>query len=614
MRGAFALEIEDNGEARAAMDAAVERLRADIDEQGGQLEEAYTPVLDALGELDAIRAEVDAVPPEQLTLGNVDMASNNFDRYTELMELLFAANRQVTYTIDDEDLRRGVEIYDLSAQQTDVMARLVRALIIPRVTGDQLINQGPEVRAIAEAASLLRSNSNAIRVKAQGDYAPLAEELFADGPLVDLPELADEAIATGTVDVGAVATASTGTVPELFHPTVFRDGVAEVLGGKAEDARAEADGLLQRYVILATVAVLLAGLATWLVSRSITRPLRSLTRQARSMARETLPEAVGEILAAPLGEDVRIPQVPPVVVKTRDEVGDVVEALNTVQASALDLAIEQAVLRRNIADSFVNLGRRNQNLLGRQLDFITSLEAHEVEPDVLDSLFRLDHLATRMRRNAESLLVLAGVKPRRRWASPQRVIDVIKAALGEVEDYQRVLANDIEPATVAGASAADLSHLLAEFVENALVFSPPDRPVEVRGRRRSDGGYTLAVADGGHGMPNDELAQANRRLAGDESHTVAPSKYLGHYVAGRLAERLGIRLHLEPSTHRGLTAFIELPPHLLADTAVPTRPGAAAMAGAGHGQMAPVGAWGEPSGAWAPQPSTPVGSSSPWGY
>ena len=213
------------------------------------------------------------------------------------------------------------------------------------------------------------------------------------------------------------------------------------------------------------------------------------------MAENRLPAAVTDILETPLGEDVTVPTVEPVRVNTRDEVSDVADALNTVQDSALDLAVEQAVLRRNIADSFVNLGRRNQNLLGRQLDFITELETNETDADTLSNLFRLDHLATRMRRNAESLLVLAGIEPPRQWAAPVRLTDVIRAALGEVEDYQRVTVRGVEPATIIGSAAADLAHLLAELIENALVFSPPDQTVDIRGRNRpGQGGDGIATA------------------------------------------------------------------------------------------------------------------------
>jgi signal transduction histidine kinase len=299
------------------------------------------------------------------------------------------------------------------------------------------------------------------------------------------------------------------------------------------------------------------------VSRSITRPLRSLTRQAQDMAKNRLPEAVLGILQTPLGRDVAVPVVEPVRVRTRDEVVEVADALNTVQDTALHLAVEQAVLRRNLADSFVNLGRRNQNLLGRQLDFITELENRETDPDALANLFRLDHLATRMRRNAESLLVLAGIEPPRQWAAPVSLTDVIRAALGEVEDYQQVVVRDVEPATIGGSAATDLAHILAELIENAIVFSRPHQTVDIRGRAFPDS-YALAVIDEGTGMPSTEIAAANRRLAGAESFSVAPSKYLGHYVAGNLAIRQGMRAHLESPTGTGITAVVSIPPHLLA--------------------------------------------------
>jgi anti-sigma regulatory factor (Ser/Thr protein kinase) len=167
-----------------------------------------------------------------------------------------------------------------------------------------------------------------------------------------------------------------------------------------------------------------------------------------------------------------------------------------------------------------------------------------------------------MRRNAESLLVLAGIDPPRKWAAPVRITDAIRAALGEVEDYQRVTVRQVEPTTVMGSAAADLAHLLAELIENALIFSPPDQTVEIRGRAQP-AGYTLAIIDSGLGMPPEELARANRRLAGAESFTIAPSKYLGHYVAGNLAARHTINVTLHNSPGHGITATINLPPTLL---------------------------------------------------
>ena len=177
-----------------------------------------------------------------------------------------------------------------------------------------------------------------------------------------------------------------------------------------------------------------------------------------------------------------------------------------------------------------------------------------------------------MRRNAESLLVLAGIEPPRQWAAPVRLTDVIRAALGEVENYQRVAVRGVEPATIIGSAAADLAHLLAELVENALVFSPPDQSVDIRGRNREDGGYTLAVIDTGLGMAAKDVTAANRRLAGAESFTVAPSKYLGHYVAGNLAARHDIQVRLDTSPGQGITATLTLPPTLLTTDQVTSAP------------------------------------------
>ena len=448
------------------------------------------------------------MPDASRNIGNAVEAGEVFDQYSMLMATLFDANREISFAIDDNGLRRGVDLYSLTAQQTNTLALLVRDLIIPAAL-QQRLDQPDLVAPVARDLAQLRAGEAAIRTKAEGAYAPLAEALLATDHIVALPQLAQQALDTGTVPIDAVVENSLGTNADTFGYLVFRDAIRDEITERADDAKAAADARLQRYLVLALLATALAALATWVVSRSITRPLRSLDRQARDLAVDRLPTSVRDILETPLGEDVQVPSAGPIVVKSRDEVGDVVNALNTVQDSALDLAIEQAVLRRNLADSFVNLGRRNQNLLSRQLDFITVLEAAEVEPEVLASLFRLDHLATRMRRNAESLLVLAGIDPPRKWSAPLRLNDVVRAALGEVEDYHRVTAQDFGAVTVMGSVGADLAHLVAELVENALTFSPPGAPVEVRGRPRPDGGF--AVADRrrrpGHARPRDHRRQ-----------------------------------------------------------------------------------------------------------
>jgi len=621
---AFALPVEDNAEARTITDGAVADLRSEVTSLGGAVEAAYLPALDRMDELTALREEVDASPDADRGLTNIGPVSQFFDRYTVLMDDLFAANKRAALAVDDPELRRGAELIDLSGRQTNLIAILVRDLLLAQVggTAPDGVNTAAEIAPIAQTLGQLRSNEELIDTKATGRYRQLAADLFAAEEIVRFPQVVDESIASGQVNLDDVVTYSAGEDPETYGYTVFREGVSQALTERADDLEAAASARQRWFLVLAATAIGSALLITFLVSRSITKPLRSLTRQAKDMAERRLPDAVIDILETPLGDDVQVPTVEPVVVHTRDEVADVSTALNTVQDTALDLAVEQAVLRRNIADSFVNLGRRNQNLLGRQLDFITELESNETNADTLSNLFRLDHLATRMRRNAESLLVLAGIEPPRKWAAPVRLTDVIRAALGEVEDYQRVTVRGVEPATIIGSAAADLAHLLAELIENALVFSPPDQTVDIRGRTNPNG-YTLAVIDSGLGMPHTDITSANRRLAGAESFTIAPSKYLGHYVAGNLAARHNIHVTLDNSPGNGITATIDLPPTLLTSDnelapevtpphghrALPAtaRPGvgAPAPAAAAARGAAPFGA--PPVDLGGPRPASPAG-------
>ena len=244
------------------------------------------------------------------------------------------------------------------------------------------------------------------------------------------------------------------------------------------------------------------------------------------------------------------------------------------QSAAVGLATGQAKLRRqNVSRTFVSLGRRNQNLLNRQLEFIDDLERSETDPDTLQDLFRLDHLATRMRRNAENLLVLAGEQTPRRWAKPIALRDVIQAAASEIADYSRVQIGDIDDATVSGSLATDISHLVAELLENAATFSPPTASIEVVGQSTPTH-YRLAIMDQGIGMDDGAIAQANHRLANPVDFADAPSAYIGLFVVGHLARQLGVRVRLtkgesvnlgDVASGAGTIAFIDLPNTLLSD-------------------------------------------------
>ncbi len=501
---------------------------------------------------------------------NTPFSDEVYHGYASAIRPFLQANGKVSQAVDDADLRQLTWLVNLSTSQLEVLSDLARQAILGIVVNGGL-RDSADIAPVATIRSAFDRGNEAL-LGVGPPYDDMIAEHYPRTMVEGLGEQIDAALAGDEPNLGQLMT-PLDVSPDSGYMGL-REDLVEALNTRADELNAAAAARERLYIALAAATLAATLLLTWVVSRSITRPLRSLTRQAKALADRRLPEAVLGILDTPLGEDIAVPHTRAVRVDTRDEVADVADALNTVQDTALDLAVEQAVLRRNIADSFVNLGRRNQNLLGRQLDFITELEGRETDADALSNLFRLDHLATRMRRNAESLLVLAGFEPPRQWAAPVRLTDVIRAALGEVENYRRVRVDGVEPATILGSAAADLAHLLAELVENALAFSPPDQTVLVRGRREDGGGYTLAVIDTGLGMNTGDLAAANRRLAGVESFTVAPSKYLGHYVAGNLAARHGIRTRLRASRGTGITAVVELPSTMLTTDAAPAAPAA----------------------------------------
>lgn len=328
-------------------------------------------------------------------------------------------------------------------------------------------------------------------------------------------------------------------------------------------------------VVTACFVALLAALLTLALVR-IVRPVRALTRQADRAASEDLPAAVARLKT--LRPDDDLPTLRRFDVTTSDELADLAEALTSLQDSALEQAIAQHRADRETADMLVNLGRRNQNLLGRMLSYVTDLERQEEDPDVLAQLFRLDHATTRIRRNAESMLVLAGATQTRTWSRPVPVIDVVRASLSEIEEYVRVDLHHMEDALVNGSAVADVVHLVAELVENATHFSPPTTQVTVVGQHVREG-YRLRVIDQGVGMTRRELDEANRRINRADGGW-ADSKLLGLYVVGRLARRRSVEVSLEASAGRGITASVLLPPSVLSAStnaaAAPALPVAAA--------------------------------------
>lgn len=336
----------------------------------------------------------------------------------------------------------------------------------------------------------------------------------------------------------------------------------------ATESRRSATG----YLTLSGAALLLVLSLALAVARSITRPLRTLTVAADRLAKERLPALV-DTLQHPVTRDDEhylTATLEPIDVDSNDELARLAHAFNAVQSVAVEVAAEQSsLLKKGISDLYVNLARRNQALIERQIQLLDHLEAGEEDPDVLEHLYLLDHLATRMRRNAESLLVLAGAESGPRRSKPVTVVDVVRGALSEVEEYERVEVGMMPEAVIHGPAVSDVAHLVAELLENATHFSPPDTHVRVDGAR-TGGSYQLVITDEGVGMPAEQLEELNLVLSDPPVTGLALGRALGCLVAARLAARHGITVRLRPGAHEGVSAHVLLPRHLLADEPGPT--------------------------------------------
>jgi signal transduction histidine kinase len=347
--------------------------------------------------------------------------------------------------------------------------------------------------------------------------------------------------------------------------------VADELTGNistlANTSRTNATAGLLVTSLVTLLLLLLVALVSTIVARSLIRPLRKLRADALDVAGRRLPEMVRR-LSQSEGADEGV-EIEPIGVTSTDEIGEVARAFDQVHREAVRLAADEAMLRGNLNAMFINLSRRSQSLIERQLSLIDSLEQSEQDPGRLSSLFRLDHLATRMRRNSENLLVLAGHEVTRRWSQPVPLVDVLRAAISEIEQYERVVLNVQPGIVVVGQAVNDVVHLVAEIVENATTFSPEDTQVYVSGQPLSSGGVLLDITDTGVGISDQEMSHANWRLDNPPVVDVAVSRRMGLFVVGRLAARHGVRVRLRHAQAGGLTALIWLPDTVAAPEVAP---------------------------------------------
>lgn len=365
-------------------------------------------------------------------------------------------------------------------------------------------------------------------------------------------------LASGAPDPAAVPAMQQSIATSLSRYTAENDNIDAALKNKLVDLTTEARNTVLRDTSI-VVGMLLAGLALALVvARSLVVPVRRLRRDALQVAHIDLPAELEVVRAGGA-----IPEIAPVDVHTTEEIGQLARAVDDIHTQALHLAAEQARLRLQIGNMFETLSRRSQSLVEQQLSLIEELERDEDDSERLQSLFRLDHLATRMRRNGDNLLVLAGTALRRGHLAPVPLSDMLWSSVSQVEDYQRVEIGTVPDGIVAGEPAVDIEHLLAELIDNALRYSPPNTPVAVSVARAVDGGYLIEITDRGLGMNAEDLQSINDRLASGGEVNVETARRMGLFVVGRLAKRHNITVSLRRTSamvqQPGITASVHLP-------------------------------------------------------
>jgi methyl-accepting chemotaxis protein len=552
-------QLDALDESRVHTDEVVASWRERVDGRGvrlaasGRLEDA----IDALGNqvtgLAAVRDEVD---------GAVDEPREAVDAYTGIIDSAFVVYGSLS-SLDDQEI----------ARQSSLLVSLTQA------------------RELLSREDALLSGALASRAGLSGDdLTELARLIGAQQFLYDrtASELSPDALAIYQAAAGSrelVELRRLESVVERVDPNELPSFNAEDWRNRVEPAQAVlremelaaadqllaratpvAAGVILRLVLaggLGLIAVIAAVIVSITTARSLIRQLERLRDAARDLAANRLPRVVERLSS---GETVDVAAEAPPLRFGDDEIGQVGQAFNAVQETAVQAAVQQAELRHGVRDVFLSLARRTQNLVHKQLSVVDGMERRETDADEMEELYRIDHLATRMRRNAENLIVLAGSTPGRVWRRPVPMVDVVRGAIAEVEDYQRVNLMPVQGGALEGRVAGDVIHLLAELIENAASFSPPYAKVSVAGQRVAHG-FVIEIEDRGLGMPEADLATVNRQLAEPPDFSLADASRLGHYVVAKLAQRHGVRVHLRTSPYGGITAIVLVPKEIMLEVA-----------------------------------------------
>ncbi|WP_432094288.1 nitrate- and nitrite sensing domain-containing protein [Streptomyces sp. bgisy100] len=419
----------------------------------------------------------------------------------------------------------------------------------------------------AEDQERLKDSLKAAQAKGRQQVAAAKQQADAAGvPFVTPPPMKDMVTSIGQFS-GPEALKQKGITPKTWFATAtgkfdaYRSIEKDLVDRAVDEAAQISEDAQQDAIVngaIVVIALLAAFIIAGMMARSMSNSMRQLRTAAFDVAEQRLPMLVDQLSRTDPGRvDTRVHPIP---ITSQDEIGEVARAFDQVHREAVRLAAEQALLRGNVNAIFTNLSSRNQGLIERQLTLITDLENNEADPDQLENLFKLDHLATRMRRNGENLLILAGEEPGHRWNQPVPLVDVLRAAASEVENYERIQLTGVPESEIHGTAVTDLVHLLSELLENATSFSSPQTKVKVTATRLPDGRVMIEIHDKGIGLTAEDFADINHKLANPPTVDAAISQRMGLFVVGRLADRHGIRVQLRPSGEQaGTTSLVMLP-------------------------------------------------------
>ncbi|MGW5617793.1 nitrate- and nitrite sensing domain-containing protein [Streptomyces sp. NPDC003877] len=541
---------------RSATDEAVGGIRRNArnpdvrDAMGEATDERLTAVLDAFEGIESLRRSVED--------GTVDR-SQALDLYNRLIDPCYVLLANL-HVVDNVELDKQYRALVNLARARELLSRedalLGSALIVGRITHSE---ERDISDLVAQRTLMYDVNLQLLPVAERDRYqtfwknassAPLrvAEEAALDAgagtPRGVTAKSWDSAAGNVLDELGTLNDQANDRYQDRVHPVAVGVIAKAVIAGA-----------------LGLIALLVSLFLSVRVGRTLIRDLRQLRLEAHEASGVRLPSVMRRLSA---GEQVDVETEVPRLEYDKNEMGEVGQALNTLQRAAVEAAVKQAELRAGVSEVFVNLARRSQVLLHKQLTLLDAMERRTEDTEELADLFRLDHLTTRMRRHAEGLVILSGAAPSRQWRKPVQLMDVVRAAVAEVEDYERIEVRRLPRIAVTGPAVADLTHLVAELLENATVFSPPHTAVQVLGERVANG-FTLEIHDRGLGMAAEALLDANLRLAETPEFELSDTDRLGLFVVSRLAQRQNVRVSLQPSPYGGTTAVVFIPDALLTD-------------------------------------------------